>query len=231
MKQGIKLLVLILLPALSIPGHSEIFSLWPNAGKGGAGNPETALNPKNVWHEPVIINGVKLELNVGLIDMTGEDLAALLLKLFPTAKFATNSNTMLVIIKQADGSEKRLLLVLLGENIPVIQFSMTVPARLPENFSWPDCLPLPVDSTPVKYMYFSKRNAYYGEFKTGVAPALGLEEIARKIKHEGWAAAVKSTPGGSSNTGEIFLKNNPRAVMLVNFDKNGSGFVFTRPLK
>jgi len=231
MKSYIKYLILISLTALSVPGYGEVFSLWPSAGKGNADNAETALNPKNVWNEPVTINDVKLELNVGLIDMNAEDLVALLLKLFPNAKFATNSNTMLVIIKQENGSEKRLLLVLLGENLPIIQFSMTMPPKFPENFTWPACLPRPDDSTPVKYMYFSKRNAYYGEFKTGVSPALGLEEISNKISHEGWAATVKRTSSERENTGEIFMKSKPLAVMLVNFDPKGSGFVFTRPLK
>ena len=91
MKSYIKHLVLISLIALSVPGYGEVFSLWPNAGKGNAGNAETALNPKNVWNEPVTINDVRLELNVGLIDMNAGDLVALLLKLFPNAKFATNS--------------------------------------------------------------------------------------------------------------------------------------------
>ncbi len=231
MKNYIKHLLLILLLALSVAGRGEVFSLWPNAGKSRTGDAETALNPKNIWSEPVTINDVKLELNIGLIDMNAEDLTALLLKLFPNAKFVTNSNSMLVIIKQEDGSEKRLLLVMLGENTPIIQFSMTVPAKFPENFTWPACLPLPGDSTPVKYMYFSKRNAYYGEFKTGVTPSLGLEEIAGKISHEGWTATVKRTPGDRESTGEIFMKSKPLAVMLVNFDKNGVGFVFTRPLK
>ncbi|MEI8245952.1 MAG: hypothetical protein WCI51_08990 [Lentisphaerota bacterium] len=231
MKNYIKHLLLIALLALTVAGNGEVFSLWPNAGRGNGTNAETALNPKNIWSEPVTINDVKLELNVGLIDMNPEDLVALLMKLFPNAKFATNSNSMLVIIKQEDGSEKRLLLVSLGANTPVIQFSMTVPAKFPENFTWPACLPLPGDSAPVKYMYFSKRDAYYGEFKTGTAPAQGLEEIARKISHEGWAATVKRTAGDRDNTGEIFMKSKPLAVMLVNFDKSGSGFVFTRPIK
>lgn len=231
MKNYIKHLLLVSLIALAVPGRSEVFSLWPNSGKGGSGNAETALNPKNIWSEPVTINDVKLELNIGLIDMNAEDLVAMLVKLFPKAKYATNSNSMLVIIKQEDGSEKRLLLVSLGENTPVIQFSMTVPAKFPENFSWPSCLPLPVDSTPVKYMYFSKRNAYYGEFKTGANPSLGLEEITGKLNHEGWTATVKRNGGDRENTGEIFMKTKPMSVMLVNFDKNGSGFVFTKPLK
>ena len=76
MKSYIKHLVLISLIALSVPGYGEVFSLWPNAGKGNAGNAETALNPKNVWNEPVTINDVRLELNVGLIDMNAGDLCA-----------------------------------------------------------------------------------------------------------------------------------------------------------
>jgi hypothetical protein len=231
MKNRIKHLLLILLIALSAPGNGEVFSLWPNAGKGNAGNAETALNPKIVWSEPVTINDVKLELNVGLIDMNAEDLAALLFKLFPRAKFATNSNSLLVIIKQEDGSEKRLLLVHLGENTPIIQFSMTVPPKFPENFAWPACLPMPGDSVPVKYMHFSKRNAYYGEFKTGTNPALGLEEISGKISHEGWTAAVGGAPRERGRAGDVFMKSKPPAVMLVNFDQKGNGFVFTRPLK
>lgn len=231
MRNYIKHLLLIALLALTVPGNSEVFSLWPNAGKNKTGDAETALNPKIVWSEPVTINDVKLELNIGLIDMNAEDLAALLVKLFPNAKFATNSNSMLVTIKQEDGSEKRLLLILLGANSPIIQFSMTVPSKFPVNFTWPACLPLPGDSTPVKYMYFSKRNAYYGEFKTGVTPSIGLEEITGKISHEGWTATVKRTGNQRESTGDIFMKTKPLAVMLVNFDKNGSGFVFTRPLK
>jgi len=234
MKKLIKNLLLAMLVLLCATGYGEVFSLWPAAGKGqggNAGDPETALNPKNVWNEPVTINDVKLELSVGLINMKQDELLTMLFKLFPNAQFVYNSNSILVKIKQEDGGEKRLLLLCLGENMPVIQFAMTVPKELPSNFIWPSCLPMTGDGSAVKYMYFPKRNAWYGEFNTHCTPAQGLSEIAGKVSGEGWTAVSKEASSENGGTGDIFLKSKPLSVLLVNFNNEGQGLVFTRALK
>ena len=234
MKYLIKKMTLAILLVLSVTGYGEVFSLWPAAGKsqgGNAGDPETALSPKNVWTEPVTINDVKLELSIGLINMSAEELTAMLFKLFPNAQFVYSSNSILVKIKQENGGEKRLLLVCLGENMPVIQFAMTVPNEFPANFTWPACLPMTSDGSPVKYMYFPKRDSWYGEFKTGYTPAQGLAEIAVKMSGEGWTAASKEASSENGGTGDIFLKSKPLSVLLVNFNDNGQGLVLARQLK
>ncbi|MHB9138743.1 MAG: hypothetical protein ACYC4Q_04995 [Victivallaceae bacterium] len=234
MKYLSKNLMLAILILLCITGYGEVFSLWPATEKGNSGNagdPETALNPKNVWSEPVTINDVKLELSVGLINMRPDELLAMLFKLFPNAQFVYNSNSILVKIKQESGGEKRLLLLSLGENMPVIQFAMTAPKELPSSFTWPSCLPMTGDGSAVKYMYFPKRNAWYGEFNTSRTPAQGLAEITGKISGEGWTAVSKEASSENGGTGDIFLKSKPISVLLVNFNNEGQGLVFTRSLK
>ena len=213
--------------------QADVFSIWPTStGKGGGGtnDPENALRSREIMVEPVTINEVQLSLRVALIDMRLEELLELLRKLFPGAEFAANSNSILVKIKDTSGRETRLLLVYLGTGFPIIQFSMQLPEKFPENIQWPSELPMTADGVPVKYMYFPKRDAWYGSFKTVVSSSQALSEIAGKLSTDGWSPFTGEANSGIDGKGEIFLKKNPFSIMLVNFSDN-IGSVYTRRTK
>lgn len=213
--------------------QADVFSIWPaSSGKGGGGvnDPENALRPREIMVEPVTINGIQLSLRVALIDMRLEELLELLRKLFPGAEFAANTNSILVKIKDTSGRETRLLLVYLGTGFPIIQFSMLLPEKFPQNIQWPAELPMTAAGVPVKYMYFPKREAWFGSFKTVASSGQALSEIAGKLSTDGWSPFTGEANSGIDAKGEIFLKKNPFSIMLVNFS-DGIGSVYTRRTK
>jgi hypothetical protein len=214
--------------------YADVFTLWPSGDKGNKNNitdVEQLVNVKTVWSEPVNINGIDLELNIAVISATAEDLLMQINKAFTDSAIAANNNTMLIKTKLNDSWERRTLLFFPGENLPIIMFTMNTPATFPANLIWPANLPITADGIPLKYMKFHKRDASYGEYKTPSQPAAALDEISVKLRGDGWTSFTgeqNSTNGGS---GEIFFKNKPKSLMLVNFNTNGVATVITRPAK
>jgi hypothetical protein len=231
MKTGIKIFYLLIAIFCICPFiRGEVFTLYPRSLSGEGGDSVDVLNPKNILSEPVIINGVKLTLDIGMIDMELEELLFGLKKFFPNAKIAANSNSILIKQTLKDGMRRRILLVCPGAGLPILQFSLLFPAKMPEKINWPEQLPRTADGIPQQYMYFPNRKAYYGVFKTGGRAADALLEITGSLRANGWRE-VSSEAVLPEGRGEIFFRDNPRSLMLVNFDDDGTAVVYTRPVK
>jgi hypothetical protein len=224
--------IITFLLALAPTLKGEVFSLWPTGNKGGGKNsgvePASALSPRALFDEPVVINGEKLNLGISLVDLPLSEVFSLLKRLYPKAEYVSGPSTVLVKIKLADGWQKRLLLVYIGDRFPVIQFAMTLPPRLPSKFKWPDELPITAGGTPVRYMYFPGRSSWYGIFKISAQPAQALSEISGSLSADGWIPVSGEASNGLHGKGEMFMKKKPLSIMLFNFSQKGYGIVYTR---
>jgi hypothetical protein len=116
---------------------------------------------------------------------------------------------------------------------PVMQFSMELPASLPEKPQWPAEIPLPSSSQAVTVMQFPKRGSTYGLFSSSLTPEEALAELRRSMISSGWKAA--GGDGGSHESGgEVYLREKPLEISIVgaSSDENGKtrGSVYTRAL-
>ena len=212
---------IILLCGLIGTINAEVFSLWPGAKSSNSYNP---LEAKEFSVEPVVINGVKLEMRLGLINRNIYDLMADLKLHFSHDKVIYGGQNIILSKKLADGWEQRYLLFRIREGMPMLQIAMKIPPTLPTQFEWPDVLPITHDGQPFRIMYFPKRSAWYGAFATHT------NQITSSVESSGWNAVSHERANFGSARGEIFIRPKPGAVMLVNFADEGVGTVYVRPL-
>jgi hypothetical protein len=224
------ILLIVVLPFVTC---GEVFTLRPtvSGGNNGAGMRLSDLpTGKSIMSEPVEVNGVKLKLEVKMLDISLADLLYQLKKLSAKIKIAVNSTSILATETMKNGMLKRLLFVHSGKGLPILCFSLMLPKKIPKLLVWPQQLPKTADAIIRQYFYFPNRKAYYGVFSTAAYPADALREISGSLRANGWDAVSNedSLPNGR---GEIFFKQRPRSLMLVSIGADGTVIVYTRPVK
>lgn len=222
---------------LTVSANAEVFTLWPfSKGEKGGEELSGALQPVELWTEPVIINGVSVGMKIGLLENDLRTSFGLLHKLYPKAVKTWNANSLLMEIQKKDGKKERLYLVELGGIYPVIQFSIQLPEKIPSSFSWPSELPLPAGAEPLSCIQFPKRKSSYGHFLSSFVLEQSLTMLRNELEADGWKAVTKeSASGGLSGKGEMFMKTSPLSIMIVSFseseDGTVKGSVYTRSIK
>ncbi len=203
--------------------HADVFTLAPFRG----GRPWGAdtLEGSELWIEPVKVNGVNTGMRLTLLEKDLDESYRILKNKFPDAVFRANEESILVEIKREKGMIERLYLIRSGGAYPVIQFSIEIPAEMPEKPDWPEELPLPPGSSPVIVIDLPDRKTLYGAFVSAISPERVLNDADSTMISLGWSSLGKG----------IYLKKDPMMIMLVTAteDENGNthGFVLKRKLK
>jgi len=212
--------------------NGEVFTLRPPSGNSNDNVMRLSdLTPgKAIMTEPIEINGVKLKLEVKMLDISLRELLYQLKKLNSATKIAANSTSILATETMKNGMLKRLLFIYSGKGLPILCFSLILPAKLPKLSVWPQQLPITADGIMQQHIYFPKRKAHYGTFSTGAYQTDALRELSGSLRANGWDAVSgeDSLPNGR---GEMFFRQRPRSLMLVSIAKNGTAIVYTRPVK
>ncbi|MFA6715680.1 MAG: hypothetical protein WCS27_09905 [Victivallaceae bacterium] len=219
--------ILCIIWGISIAAQAEVYTLR-SKGKSSGRDLDTFLPGVSLINEPVFINGAKAELKLSLVKIPISEILTLIKKLFPDARLAAGGGSLLVKQKLPDGRHKRLLLICFGKFCPVLQISMTVPPRLPKPSQWPENLAISSDGIPLRYMYFPRRESWYGTFKTAMEPAPALHEIRNSLTAQGWAPISGESSSRQQGRGEIFMRKKPLSLMLINFSDDGIATVFSR---
>lgn len=225
-----KIIIICAVIWISAATYAEVFTLWPK-GKSTGQDLDTFLKSTSLINEPIRINGAKAELKLSLIRRNLTEILTLLKKKFPGAKFAASGDSILVKQKLPNGWHKRLLLVYFGDFFPVLQISITLPPKLPKPSRWPSSLLMTSDGIPLRYIYFPKRETWYGMFKTSMDPSQALGEVSSSLKAQGWAPITGESSPNYQGQGEMFLKKKPLSILLINFSKSGVAIVITRRMK
>ncbi len=219
-----------------LPVRAEVFSLWPFRGGDAwmSDSEDMLLSPAKLWTEKITVNSVPVEMNISLVSMTFEKCAELLFKTYRNARFAANSDTLVMERKLPDGHRLRTLLVKVSGVYPVIQFSMILPEGRTGRADWPSEFPLPPGAQPVTVMHFPSRNASFGMFRSNESASVCLSSVAASLRDSGWTPVTAEHGDSFSGTGEIFLKKNPAMMMVIGFSRDSgvtTGSLYMRPAK
>jgi hypothetical protein len=223
----------LVIPAMLLAATASfgrVYTLIPGRSGSTSGPIDEVLNPKTIWNEPVVINGVKMRLKIGLINKRLDLLLENIKNFFPGAKFAANSNTLLIRQKQKDGSEKRILLMYFGGGMPMVQFSIKLPAKLPRNFVWPAKLPITFDGKPKKYIALPNQKVVYGIFRTSAYRENAISEMSSKLEANGWKPLSNALKTGKVTGGEMFYRKKPPGIMIINCSQDGVATSFYHPV-
>jgi hypothetical protein len=203
---------------------AEVFSLWPFAGHDErmSSSAESLLNPAELWSEKIKVNGQDLEMKAALISSPLNVCLKLLREKFPDAKFAANDKNVVMERPLKNGGRERILLVSMDGIYPVMQFSMILPDHALTPKDWPREFPLLPGAKPVNVMYFPKRNAVYGMFKGEYPVRTALPMLTSRLQSSGWAPVSNENAQGTG-TGEIFLNETKKEILIIGFTEDESG--------
>ena len=212
--------LLIPLFLLSVsPLRADVFSLFPfRRGAGGVSQLENAVNASRLWNEEVVINGHRLELEVALVNRTLDDVLQEFRGQFKNGAAAMNSNSLLFEIPQSNGAKKRCYLVELGGIVPMLQFSLLLPADFNRKNAAPDWdqeLPLPPGASAQTLMRFPKRKSLYGTFQSPYSTRQTLPDMVRTLESRGWRNMGGETAVSAAATGEVFLREKSNEIMII----------------
>ncbi|OQA88466.1 MAG: hypothetical protein BWY31_00330 [Lentisphaerae bacterium ADurb.Bin242] len=220
------------------PLSADVFSLWPFSGRTGSSGVEQTLQGEHLWSEEVVVNGRSLTLDVALVNKTLKEALRDLRGQYKAGSSAMNSNSLLFEVPLSNGARKRYYLVEFGGIVPMIQFSMLLPAASlkGDKIAWPSEFPLPGGATPAAVMEFPKRNSVYGTFRSPFASKQTLSDLAGALRNAGWKSVGKesASPLGS---GDVFLRDKPSSILIIGVSPSSSdssvstGTIYLRRLK
>ena len=225
-----KSIIIFVIVCASFMTYAEVFTLWPK-GKSSGQELDTFLKSTALMDEPVFINGVKADLKLGLVRGSLTEILTLLKKKFPTAKFVAAGDSILIKQKLPNGWYKRLLLVYFGDFFPLLQISITLPPKPAKPSRWPSSLVKTSDGVPLRYIYFPRRETWYGMFKTTMEPSQALAEVSSSLKAQGWTPISGEASPNYQGQGEMFMKKNSSSIIMVNFSESGVANVISRKIK
>lgn len=230
MRIGLKNFFFCLIFTVNSIIFADVYLLGP--GGGVPSSPGQALNPFNLWSEPVIINGIKCELKVSLLRTNLAESFKRLRQYYPTAKFAYNAESLLFEVK--DGKlRRRVYLVETGKApYPVVLFSIEY-KEIPANLKWPSSLPSAPDITPIQVMEFPERGSVYGRFSSTFPAKNILSSLDSALEADGWQPLTREAKKAELGTakGEFYIKFNPTQIITIstlNKDNGGSEAIIYR---
>jgi len=209
---------------------SELFSevYLDGAGKGdddGKSGPPLPLNEHKLWTEPVVVNGVKLGIEMSLLDEPFSICLSRMKKLYPDAQMTSNNKSLLFEITK-NGVRRRIYIVGIGGIYPSIQFAVDMSQNIPENFTWPRDLPLPSGAIPQRYVALPDRGSVMGSFRSISDPKTTIDMLSSLLESDGWVSAGAGSDLRPESSGGIYLKTDPVRVMNIAAGKNKSGECF-----
>lgn len=209
---------------LILSASAEVFSLWPFSGHDErmSRSVDSLLNPSVLWSEKIKANGTDLTLRIALISTPFKYCLEALRKNYPKAKFAANNKNVIMERKLPEGGRERTLLIAIDGIYPVMQFSMVLPDHALVPKDWPREFPLLPGAKPVNVMYFPKRNAVYGMFRTSMRMQTALPQMISQLRSRGWQAVSNENSQGSGS-GEIFLNEATKEILIIGFSNQADG--------
>ena len=233
--------------------HADVFSIWPfgggSAGKGGASDDLSAesaedtlaalLDATQFWSEKVTVNGRNMTMKISMSDQSLSLVRASVLKLFPSAQVAGNESSLLMRRPLDDGSSQRIFLLQLRGLNPLLQFTTVLPKDMPRECPkelWPADFPVAAGAASFTLMNFPNRGSYFGTYEIAnseIAPV--MDDLTAKIKSAGWGPATIEHADLFAGAGDVFMKKDPDALLLLGIVRDASGAVqvsfYTRKLK
>ncbi len=218
-------LLILLLGAVCGPVQADVFSLFPFQSGGTASGVDNALHSSELWTEDVEINDHRLDLQVALVGKNLNQAVRDLRGLYKNGTAAMNSNSFLFEVPLASGARRRYFLVELKGMIPTLQFSLILPAGFKANKRavWPSELPLPPGAQARTVMLLPKRNSVYGLFDSPFPASQSLADMARRLEGSGWKSMGQESRSSRQASGEVFLQENGRQIMVISVQDSASG--------
>jgi hypothetical protein len=230
--------------------RADIFSIWPFGGGASAGSPDisaesaedtlaTLLDATQFWSEKVSINGKDMTMKISMSDQSLPLVRSSVLKLFPTAQAAGNESSLLLRRPLEDGGSQRIFLLQLRGMNPLLQFTTVLPKDMPRECPrslWPAEFPVAPGATAFQLMKFPNRGSLFGTYEIAnseVAPV--MDDLVAKIRNAGWAPATMEHADLFAGSGEVFMKKDPDALLLLGIVRDAAGAAqvsfYTRKLK
>ena len=230
--------------------RADVFSIWPFGGGAKAGSSDvsaesaedtlaTLVGATQFWSEKVAVNGQNLTMKISMSDQPLSLVRSSVLKLFPDAQVAGNENSLLMRRPLADGGSQRIFLLQLRGMYPLLQFTTVLPKdrvkECPRNL-WPVEFPIVSGATNFQLMKFPNRGSSFGTYEiasTEIAPV--MDDLVAKIRSKGWAPATMEHADLFEGAGEVFMRKDPDALLLLGIVRDAAGSVqvsfYTRKLK
>ncbi|MEG1980481.1 MAG: hypothetical protein RR060_07115, partial [Victivallaceae bacterium] len=222
-----------------LPGEGVVYTLNPSGGDLGASGRVEKLSSflnlapvTELFSRDLTFNGNKYNLKFMRLNLNLESLLAALQNR-ENVRIRSSDDTLAAECRLPDGRRERLVVLkIFSGGDGVFAFYALLPKVVKQNVVWPENLPRPENTTPVKVIQLSDGGTEYGEFKFVGDPAELLRTFSWSMRSKGYAQ-ITPEAGLPEGRGEIFLRVKPYSMLLISVKDDGVGVVInrTRPVE
>jgi hypothetical protein len=210
-------LTFALLVHFTFPVAADVFLFRP-PGNGTSGNNGSGAgieaDTRRLWKEPILYNGIRLELTISMLPLTMSEASARLRTAYPKTMILESPGCLLLETERTPTERKRVLLVETGGEFPVMRFDIALPASVPETCppSLVRDLPLPAGARPLAHIRFPDRNSELCIFSFPGPSDAARTAIALRLSSDRWQAA---DGGKATKNGMVFFRDAPSTLLAV----------------
>lgn len=188
--------------------QAAVFSLRPDSGR-GLGGPGLLGSEKQIWNEPVVLNGFKTRLKVDVCDDSAAALFAAMQRQYSDLTSHETRGVRIVDIRKKGGVTR---IMLFSMNGLTLRYTLELPETLPHPV-WPRDLPQLSGASPIASTVFPERGTSSVQFILEGTPENNISFVIRELESKGWLNA--SAPGSSDpdGTGCLMLSSDGKQLL------------------
>ncbi len=212
-------IVLIALLAWVPSSRAIVYTLRPGQT---AKSVESALSPRQVLEDELLVNGERGRLTVALTSLTFEEALAALKPLLAKHPGTAGHRSLMIDVSKDERWVTRYLVLSTGDKAQTVVFQLHMPRTAMELASaphWPDALPRPPADRLGPVMVLGQRGTSYATFSSSDR----VNELSRRY-HTSLVNAGWRPLGGRTATGGVYVdQDNHRMVTVSTIStENGS---------
>ncbi len=239
--------ILLTLSFCAINSQAEVFSLRSLIGgdnndqksnnikdaKPLAGSIKADLDLMLIPAEPMIINGLKLQLGMALTNTDVVKCLEYFKRRYKNVKFKINKNSFIVSFKNDKNEIERYYFFQSKPDAMTNCFYMTIPEDAPKKpAKWVSGLPQPTGTIPLQTIEMPNRKNSMGRFSFAGNKNAVINELNLQLKNQGYVAISKDQQNEqlTKQTGNFFISKDASEIVVFSLSDNGTGSILKKKL-
>ena len=183
--------------------------------------------------EPMIINGLKLQLGMALTNIDVVKCLEYFKSRYKNVKFKINNNSFMVSFKNDKNEIERYYFFQSKADAMTNCFYTTIPEKAPKKpTKWISGLPQPTGTIPLQTIEIPNRKNSMARFSFVGNKNAVINELNLQLKSQGYIAISKDQQNEqlTKQTGNFFISKDASEIVVFSLSDNGTGSILKKKL-